>query len=210
MGKPRNKAAPAAIQVRFEQEMKKLLNERIGVAMVVGAFIYPLFIFQDYRMVPERWREMLVLRLISSLLCILVMAINKTRVGERYPFPMAIALGAALSVIKTFITPLEVEGIGALYFGGHVLIMVAGLAFLPLSLGQAVITGITVQAGFTVPLMILSNNLNPTAFSSQNSLMVTIWAMMAAACHLNYQMRFREFQLRMKLYSVRTKAKDYG
>ena len=206
MGKP----ASNPLYARFEQEMKHLLNERIGVAMVVGAFIYPLFIFQDYRMVPERWREMLVLRLISSMLCILVMAINKTRLGERHPFPLAITLGAALSVIKTFITPLEVEGIGALYFGGHVLIMVAGLAFLPLSLGQAVATGLVVQGGFTLPLLIMSNNINPVAFSSQNSLMLTIWAMMAAACHLNYQMRFREFKLRMKLYSVRQKAKDYG
>ena len=206
----RSDTSNSPLKARFEQEMRHLLNERIGVAFVVGALIYPLFIFQDYRMVPDRWRDMLVLRLISSLLCILGMAVNKTRFGERHPFAIVMFMAWALSVIKTFITPLEVQGIGALYFGGHVLIMVAGLAFLPFSLGQAVAAGLSVQLGFTLPLLLLARTIDPVAFSSQNSLMLTIWAMMAAACHLNHQMRFREFRLRMNLYKVRQQAKDYG
>jgi hypothetical protein len=198
------------VDPRFEEEQRVLLHERLATAAVVGACVYPAFIIQDYRLVQARWQQMLVLRLISSLLCLLALAISKTEPGRRYPFALTWVAVGALAVLKTFITPLEVTGVGSLYFGGHVLILVAAMSFLPLSTGQAVVLSLTTHLGYSVPMLVFGHPIDAIAFSTQNSLLVAMWMLLCVGCHLNHGMRQREFQLRHKLYAARHRALDYG
>lgn len=200
----------SVLDERFEEESRVLLGERISTVLVVGAFVFPAFVFQDYRLVQGRWQDMLALRLAGALLCMLLFAVNKTAAGQRRPFAVICAGAAGLSVLKTFITPLEVVGVGSLYFGGHVLILVAGLSFLPLATGQALVLALLVHLGFTLPMLAFGHPIDAIAFSTQNSLMVAIWMLLCVGCHLNHQGRRREFELRHRLYGARQRALDYG
>ena len=198
------------LERRFQDEVRGLLGQRCIVAFFVGAMIFPTFVFQDLMLVPDRWREMLVLRLASGLICILGIAMMKTPLGARRPFEIGMTALVGLVLIKTFITPLRVEGLEAMYYGGHVLIMVGAMAYLPLSLGRAVAVLLICQLGYSIPMMVFGTRINPVGFSIQNTYLLSIGSMLVVGCHLNYQMRRREFRLRSRLYSARIRTEDYG
>jgi len=181
---------------RFDEEIKVLLRERVGIGAVVAAFVYPFFILEDHNMFPDRLEWMGLLRLISSMVCIFGFALNKTVIGERRPFLLALMTLLVMGILKTMLNPLEVQGIGSLYFGGHSLMVVGALCLMPLS--------------FSIPLLIFSPSIDHTAFGVQNGLMTTFEALLIIGCHLNYKMRRREFHLRMMLYGIREQARDYA
>jgi len=190
--------------------MRTLLHERISIGAVAAALVFPTFILEDAKMAPWRLEHMASLRLISAMFCLLMFAVNKTRVGERHPYALVLVAMTVLGLLKTLINPLEVQGVGSLYFGGHALLLVGALSLLPLSLRQAVGILVAVLLSFTIPTLILADPIDHVAFSVQNSLMATMGALLCVGCHLNYRMRFREFTLRSRLYAVRQRAVDYG
>ncbi len=195
---------------RFDEEIKVLLRERVGIGAVVAAFVYPFFILEDHNMFPDRLEWMGLLRLISSMVCIFGFALNKTVIGERRPFLLALMTLLVMGILKTMLNPLEVQGIGSLYFGGHSLMVVGALCLMPLSFWQAVAVAATVHLSFSIPLLIFSPSIDHTAFGVQNGLMTTFEALLIIGCHLNYKMRRREFHLRMMLYGIREQARDYA
>lgn len=195
---------------RFRGEMRGLLHERIGVACVAAAVVYPCYIYQDYRMMPEQWRSMLLLRVSSALFCMLGLALNKTAWGSRRPYSLALLVMGALCFAKTFITTLSACGLDTLYFGGHVLLIVGGLALVPLSGWQAVGMALAGHLGYTVPMLVWGRCIDPMGFYIQNTLMFTIWVLLALGCHMNYQARYRAFRLRGRLYAARRRVEDYG
>jgi len=198
------------VKERFEAEMRGLLQERISIGAIVAACVYPCYLYQDFRMAPDRWHELTILRLSCSLFCILSSAVSKTVVGERHPFPLVLLVVAVLCTVKTWITTLQVAGLDALYFGGHVLLIVGALSLLPVSWWQAVLLALAGQLGYAIPMALVATKLDPLGFYIQNTLMATVSILLILGCHLNYEMRFREFRLRGRLHNARLRASDYG
>jgi len=201
--------ADATLQ-RFRQEMRGLLHERIGIACVAAAIVYPCYLYQDYRMMPEQWQPMFLLRVSSALFCMLALAINKSAWGSKRPYALSLVVMSALCFAKTFITTLSACGMDTLYFGGHVLLIVGALALMPLSGLQALGMAVAGHLGYSVPMLIWGRCIDPMGFYIQNTLMVTIWLLLVVGCHLNYQARYRAFRLRGRLYAARQRVEDYG
>lgn len=198
----------ADLEHRFEAEIATQVNERGTVLLTFAALTFPLPFFNDLRMFPERWRDMLLLRLLATLACLLLMAVNKSALGTRRPQAIVLVGGLCISLFQTFLHPMRVAGSGTLYFSGHLMVLVGTLGLLPLSLGWALTFSLAVHACFAVPLLLLAPSIDPVAFSMQNSFMVMLWGFLCIACHLNYQSRRREFQLRVRLYRARPRGQD--
>jgi hypothetical protein len=190
--------------------MARLLQERISIALIVGSFFFPLYIFQDQRMVPGQWRTFLALRLTCSLLCILIMAVNKSSWGQKRPFWIMLVAAAILSTVTAFITPLKLAGMSVMYYAGHGLIVVTVLSYLPLSFPQAMLTGLCIQLGYSIPTWILAEAFDPFIFLIQNSYLGSTVILLSIGCHLDYRTRHREYDLRSRLYTGRTHIEAYG
>jgi len=201
---------PSDATARFEEQVRHLLLERITAICVVGCFIFPAYVTEDQTLVPDRWRDLLVARIICSMLCILGMAVGKTALGERHPYGLCVVFTAAISFTKTFATSIGITGIDALYLGGHVLIMVGALSFLPLSGARAAVLGVICTLGYAIPTLVFAEHLNHHAFVIQIGLMLTVTLLLSIGCHLNHRMRFREFDLLQRLHGARRRAEEYG
>jgi len=203
-------SARTELQERFDEEVRLLLRERNSIAFVVAAFLFPAFCFEDILLMPERWRDVLVLRLTCALVCILCMAVNKSAFGERSPFLVTLTGAAFLNLLQTFICPFDIRGIAMLYFTGHILITVGALSLLPLSTKQAIAVGFTSHLSYLLPTVVLSQELDPLVFPVQNGYLLCTWGLLSMGCWLNSRMRYREFDLRSRLYRVRQRVQDYG
>jgi len=195
---------------RFHAEMQALLKERIGVALVVGSFVFPFFVQEDKWLVPEDWKRVFLVRIACSLTCLLGAALNHTRAARRYPFAFMVLIVAVISVMKTFATALDVTGIRTLYFGGHALILVGGLSFLPITGVQAGVLVGTGILGYVATNLLFATALDPVSFQVQIGLLVAIGVLLSLGCHYNWSLREREFRFRNHLYQVRRRAEDYG
>lgn len=200
----------APLLSRFQEEMADLLQDRIGTTLIVGAFVFPFFVLEDQSLIPDRWRDVYVLRLTCSLACMLAWAANHGRLARRHVMAFLVVTMAAVSILKSFVTAMDVTGIRSLYFGGHALILVGSLAYLPLSGLQSAIMGAVCLLGYAVPTLLFASAIDHTAFEIQMGLLAAIWIQLSVGCHLNYKMRLREFLFRHKLYQVRRRAEDYG
>jgi hypothetical protein len=203
-------ATATATVDRFQHEIRTLMKERIGVAAWVGAFVFPWYFFEDQALCPDDWQRVYALRLICTMTCILAAALNHTKLARNHTFVFVIMVTAAVSVLKSFTTALVVDDIQALYFGGHVLILCGILAFLPLNWWQALLTGGTVLLGYAAPTLLFADPVEHVPFQIQVGLMTAVWLQLTFGCHLNYNVRQREFEFRNKLHQVRVRADDYG
>lgn len=195
---------------RFEEEIQILLHERVGIAGLVGAFVFTAFIFEDHMLAPEEFGRMAFLRLVAGLTCILFVAVNKTSLGRKYPFYLTMVAVTALSLLKTFINPVQVGGLKVLYFGGHALLLVGAIGYLPLTFKRAILVGLTIILCYAVPTVALGRQPHMHGFNIQIGLLVCIWVMLTLRTHMDYRMRLREFDLRWKLYHSRQRGEEYG
>ncbi len=203
-------AAAATVQDRFAHEVRTLMKERIGVAAWVGAFIFPIYVFEDQWLCPDDWQRVFALRLICSLSCILAVAVNHTRWARRNTFAFMVIVMAGITVLKAFTTAVAVTDIQALYFGGHALILCGTLAYLPLKGWEALVLGGTCVLGYAATTLMFAEPLDHIPFQIQVGLLSAIWLQLTIGCHLNYKVREREFAFRTKLHQVRRRADDYG
>jgi len=201
---------PIDDQRRFAEEMRTLLAERVSIGAVAAACVYPFFIVEDVRLAPDQWERMATLRLISSIFFMFLFGLSKTATGERHPYKVTVFALVTAGLLKTILNPPEVQGAGSLYFGGHALMIVGALGLLPLSFWRALILGAVTQLSFSLPTALFAHPIDHVAFAMQNMLMLTMLLLLSLSCHLNYNMHFREFQLRSRLYAVRQRATEYG
>lgn len=201
---------PTSLAARFREEHLRLLQDRIGTTAVVAAFVFPFFVLEDLELVPDRWQDVYALRLSCSLVCLLAWAGTHSRFARNHTFAWVALVMAALSVVKSFVTAMDVSGIRSLYFGGHALILVGCLAYLPLTGPQALVLGAICVLGYAAPTLLFASPLDPVAFQIQVGLLTAIGLQLAVGCHLHTGVRFREFQLRTRLYLARRRAEDYG
>lgn len=200
----------ATDQARFQEEMRTLLKERIGIACVVGSFVFPFFVEEDRMLVPDDWQRVMAWRVACSLTCLLGAALNHTRLVRQHTFAFIVGIMAVVSVMKVFATSMDVTGLQTLYLGGHVLILIGGLAFLPIPVWQAALVAGTCILGYAATHLLFSTHIDPKAFQIQIGLLVAMSVLLSLGCHFNYKLRFREFLFRNALYRARRRTEDYG
>ena len=203
-------SAATATDERFALETRTLMKERIGVAAWVGAFIFPIYVFEDQWLCPDDWQRVFALRLLCSLSCILAVAVNHTGWARRNTFAFMVLIMAGISSLKAFTTALAVTDIQALYFGGHALILCGTLAYLPLNWWQALVLGGTCVLAYAATTLAFAHPVDHIPFQIQVGLLSAIWLQLTIGCHLDYRTREREFAFRTKLHQVRRRAEDYG
>ncbi len=195
---------------RFRHEVRALMEERIGITLVIGACIFPIYVFEDQWLCGDDWPRVFALRLICSLTCILGVALNHTRWVRRNTFSFIVLMMTVVAVLKAFTTAVDVSGIRSLYFGGHALILAGSLAYLPLNGWQALIVGGACVGGYAAPTLLFADPLEHIPFQIQVGLLSAIWLQLAIGCHLNHKLRQREFAFRSRLHAARRRAEDYG
>ena len=198
-----------AIRSRFKEEVNVLINERISIGLICAALMIPVFTVIDQIIEHETVAVDLYPRLIMSLSCMLLYAINKTPTGRRFPFTLTVIGFTIFCLFKTWMLMPVNNDMSMLYLWGHMVLMAGAASFLPLALMRMSLIGLIAQITYVIPVLLITPNLDIETFLVYNVYFFSIWNLFALGSQLNYTLRYRSFILKNNLTKMRRWARHY-
>lgn len=188
---------------RYDQATKDLFRKRTFIFLWLGIIFFPLFSLLDYVVSKENWLLFLFYRFCISFLLIAFVVIlhRKTShaVSKFVLFSAYICGGFCITMMA-----LKMGGYTSSYYVGIMLIVVAGFAFLPLTVTQASVAGLCMYATYTIPIFFLYEHTGDslTFFINNSFFFLGIIIVSLVQCHEDIKARRRKCRLTIHLESL--------
>ncbi|MFZ0242219.1 MAG: HD domain-containing phosphohydrolase [Desulfobacterales bacterium] len=187
----------------YRREIQELFHTRLRAILWVGVFFYPLFSILDFVVARPYFDLFVAYRLGFSLFCYLSLYFLRFAIARRQVFLISLiaylAGGATISMMVV-----HLGGYGSSYCVGILMVLVTYTAMLPLTVRQAVISGVLLYGIYVVPILIFNR---PTSagldlFFGYNFFFILLYAISVLQCSAETKARKREFALRTELENV--------
>lgn len=189
----------------YNEEIRELFIKRCILLHRLGIIFFPLFSLLDFLVTRSNFLTFLLWRLLfSSLLTVNLLWIKKK---HSYSHTLLLTFIGYLTGGAIISLMCRVGELGTIYYGGIILMMIGASGLLPISVKQAIVSGlalysvyisIILSAGMVSPLTLqtLFNN----SFFFLSFIIVT-----SVLCLENSKARLRQFQLRTNIISLGNK-----
>jgi PAS domain S-box-containing protein len=141
-------------QVRYEEETRELLYQRVFAVLLVGIVLIPFFSFLDYVVVREFFQLFFLYRITCSALLSVLLLIYFTRFGRSHTYAL-VTLAYIIAGLSISMMCVKMGGYPSFYYAGMVMILVT-VVILPFSTLQAVTFGVMIYLLYAVPIILFT------------------------------------------------------
>jgi response regulator RpfG family c-di-GMP phosphodiesterase len=198
-----------ALSGLFEEDIKDLMQERVGVILLFGLLLVPLFSFLDWIIYPEFGLRFLLYRLGAAAICGLLYLFNRKAWAREISYLFAIiaflGVGGAIELMI-----LDLEGAASPYYAGLNLVLIGFCVTLPVGFRKAFLPAFLLYLLYVLPILALKERKDFGPFINNNFFLLATLFIITVASHFNQRLRFREFSLRMDILEKEEALKDYS
>ena len=136
---------PAEFSDPFKDYLKDLRNKRLrilfffSIFLIPGAFIFDLLIF------PEQWLQLLKVRIVSMIACLLLYFISRHTFMKEYPVFLTHLLNIVVAVTIACLT-FQTGAYASPYYAGFILIFICMAMVMPLGFKGSLLAGCFILA----------------------------------------------------------------
>ena len=193
----------------FAGEQEKLLRERVGVILLLGCVLVPLFGFADYLIFPEKFIKFLTYRTVAALCCLALYGLNRRwNLGWRSLYP-----GLAGAYIVNFCIIaliLETGGYSTPYYAGLSLVFLGMCTVLTANTILLVWHSLIMYLFYLAAVILFVRPDRTGLFVVNNMFVISTVAIALVANRIGYQLRLKEFLGRQELDSARIQLERYS
>jgi two-component system, cell cycle sensor histidine kinase and response regulator CckA len=193
----------------FHKEQEELLMERVGIILLLGCALVPLFGIADYLLYPAYFFRFVAYRLVAALCCLILYGVNRRfRLGFRsFYLGMAGAYIVGLSII-TMIA--ETGGYPTPYYAGLSLVFLGMCVVLPVRTGYLALHSVILYVIYLLSVIVLAPPDRVGLFLVNNMFLTSSMAIALLANRIDFQMRLREYLVRQELETARIQLEGYS
>ncbi len=202
------RADPPLIR-EFDKDQIPFVRERVGITLLIGATLVPLFGIVDYLLFPQHLPQFLTIRLLVGGICMALWGLNRRwDLGERSSYLGAAGVYiTALGIIRMIIVT---GGYTTTYYAGLNLIFLAFCAIMTVGMRFVLIHSAVIYFTYMVSVFLFSPRENINLFIANNMFIFTTLVIGLIASFTDYRHRFRQYQLRLKLEEAQSQLKVYS
>jgi len=159
----------------IQEEITKLLQPQTAVLLLLAVFLALSFCIVDYLVTPDNFKKFMVYRLIWGTILIIFYFLNKYNFKRSKYFSLIIAiLSGILSASMIELMILSSGGHQSPYYAGIILVILVGMAFLPVSIRMAAIISFLTYAIYLFPIIFVDNITNVKIFINNNVFLTAV------------------------------------
>jgi response regulator RpfG family c-di-GMP phosphodiesterase len=185
----------------FYEDLSPLLRQRVDVILLLGAFLVPLFSYLDYLLYPDQWRLFLIYRLIASLGCLILWALNRLKnLGDKsFYLGLTAFYLVGGGIIKMI---LALDSFSTPYYAGLNLVFIGFGLLVPVRT-RRLFLHILLLYGFYLALVLAKRwPAYSFTFLANNMFVLATLVIALVGARTNMRLRWREYQLRVDLERV--------
>lgn len=141
-------------QIRYEEETRELLYQRVFAVLLVGIVLIPFFSFLDYVVVREFFHLFFLYRITCSALLSVLLLIYFTRFGRTYAYAL-VTLAYIIAGLSISMMCVKMGGYSSFYYAGMVMILTT-VVILPFNTLQTGAFGIMIYLLYAVPIILFT------------------------------------------------------
>ena len=193
----------------FAREQEKLLRERVGIILLLGCVLVPVFGFADYLIFPEKFIKFLTYRTVAALCCLALYGVNRQwNLGLR-----SLYLGLAGAYIVNFCIIaliLETGGYSTPYYAGLSLVFLGMCTVLTANTILLVWHSLILYLIYLAAVILFVRPDQTGLFIVNNMFVISTVAIALVANRIDYQLRLKEFLVRQELDGARIQLERYS
>lgn len=195
----------------FRKDQEPLLRERIGITLILGCTLMPVFSLVDSIQYPQHFGRFLWYRLFAAIACLVLFVINRRwNLGYRC-LVLGIAAYYAVGLIIILMI-LDAGGFASPYYAGLTLVFIGFCAVLPIGLGVFTLHCIILYSVYIVSVILFSlpDDMSLKLFLVNNMFLSGMLIIVLIAAWANQRFRFNEYLTRMKLRETQEQLEQYS
>ncbi|MBI3767425.1 MAG: HAMP domain-containing histidine kinase [Deltaproteobacteria bacterium] len=195
---PRDFDDRPALALRYENEARTLLANRLRVCCWLAMTLVPLFIALDAVLHPQLLRVFMMIRVTMLACTALVLLALRTRVGARYAAPLSLCTFLQTGFGIVLMTSFNGGG-SSPYYAGVNLVMLAGAVLMPWELSISVACCVTLVAAYALSCLAWAGVPDARVFVGNLFFLFSTAIITAASHHVGAEARRREFLQRVAI-----------
>jgi two-component system, cell cycle sensor histidine kinase and response regulator CckA len=192
----------------FEKDQEPHVRERVGIILLLGAILVPLFGLADYLLYPAHFPTFMNYRVLASIICMVLFGIcrkwnlgfHSVYLGVIGFFTVGIAIIAMVVSTGGYTTP---------YYAGLNLVFLAFCAVLGLGIRIVLLPSVLLYLTYLAVVIYSSEVENISLFVANNMFMVTTLGIGIIASHTEFNHRLKQYLLRKELEVVKARLEGY-
>lgn len=191
---------PAEHRVRYDEETKALMHQRVLIVLVIGIILIPLFSLLDLVAVPEHFNLFLAYRLGCAILFAGLLVVHFSRFGKHHPFVIAVIVYClAAGVISRMVVAMG--GYASFYYPGMILVLTTCSVIIPLNTRQSVGMAFLVYLIYVIPVLVFTTPQSKDlhVFYTHNFFFIAFMLITMVQCWNDTRLRVRKFNLNQQL-----------
>ncbi|MFY9398219.1 MAG: HD domain-containing phosphohydrolase [Desulfomonilia bacterium] len=141
-------------QVRYEEETRELLYQRVFAVLLVGIILIPFFSFLDYVVVREFFELFFLYRISSSALLAVLLLIHVTKFGRSHSYAVVMTAYIIASLCISMMC-VKMGGYSSYYYAGLLMVLTT-VVILPLNTLQTGAFGIMIYLLYAGPIVLFT------------------------------------------------------
>ncbi len=192
----------------FEKEQEPHVRERVGIILLLGAILVPLFGVADYLLYPALFCTFMNYRVIASIVCVaLFFVCRKWNLGFRSVY-LGIA-GFFTVGIAIIAMVLRTGGYTTPYYAGLNLVFLAFCAVLGLGIRRVLLPSVVLYFIYLGGVIASGPVENLSLFIANNMFLLTTLGIGIIGSHTEFNHRLRQYLLQKELEVVKAQLEGY-
>jgi two-component system, cell cycle sensor histidine kinase and response regulator CckA len=193
----------------FTREQEKLLMERVGIILLLGCLLVPLFGLADYLIFPEKFYKFFTYRIIAAFCCLGLYGVNRRWQWGSRSFYLGLT-GAYIVGGCIIVMILETGGYSTPYYAGLSLIFLGMCAVLPAKTALLVRHNLVLYLIYMTAVYFFSPPDQTGLFLVNNMFVISAVGIALLANRVDYRLRLKEFLVRYELDKARSQLEQYS
>ncbi len=192
----------------FERDQEPYVRDRVGIILLLGAILVPLFGIADYLLYPNHFRAFMGYRAFASIVCMTLFWVcrrwnfgfHSVYLGIAGFFTVGIAIIAMIVSTGGYTTP---------YYAGMNLVFLAFCAVLGLGIRRVLLPSLVLYIAYLGAVYWSSPVENLSLFIANNMFLITTLGIGIIASHTEFNHRLKQFLLHRELEAVKAQLEGY-
>lgn len=192
----------------FEKDQEPQVRERVGMILLIGAILVPVFGIADYLLYPTLFLSFINYRVLVSIVCMVLFFIcRKWDFGFRSIYLgiagfFTVGMAIIVMIVKTggFTTP---------YYAGLILVFLAFCAVLGLGIRVVLLPSLLLYLAYLGAVFSTSQVENVSLFLANNMFLLTTLGIGVIGSHTEFNHRLKQFLLHTELEAVKAQLEGY-
>lgn len=198
-----------SLEDQFEQERKKILNHAVTLGSAMCAIIVPVFGLLDLVAKPHMIKPFMLLRLIVTLMCIGIYYLSKSKIGEKYTYPLSAVVGLSVCGSIAYMCFLDMGPTDPYYAGINLPLLGFGI-MLPLTMTEGIILFGLVWMSYLIPNWLILEPYETSTFISNNFFLLSTIIISLVGCQFNLIHQRNQWNVHRKLRAAHKKIKNHA